>query len=99
MDSLKKELAGQYPQKEGFKIQASNVSAGLSSGDKWKKSLRAAILFAIVSGPFLYKLTNGLSQKFLGGKLELATQDGCPTPVGMVVHTVVFLILIRLLMK
>ncbi len=58
-------------------------------------TLRSIIIFLIVSLPFTYKTTNRL----LGGAVgRLADQSGCPTPLGLVIHSLVFGIIIYTLM-
>ena len=68
-----------------------------SNYDKWWISLRNALLFFIVSSPFLYKLVNQTLGKLLG--FSIATGSGCPTGTGLVLHTIVFAILLRGLME
>lgn len=49
-----------------------------------------AVLFGLLNSQFSYQLTNAIG---------LSTQQGgCPTPVGTVLHTVVFFIITYLLM-
>jgi hypothetical protein len=55
----------------------------------------SVIVFAIIASPFTYKLTN----RILGGVVgSLADPSGCPTILGLVVHSVVFGIIVFLLM-
>lgn len=54
----------------------------LSAGLKAKFSLYSALLFFLIANPITFKLTNSL----IGG---LAV-NGCPTAMGVLVHTVVF---------
>lgn len=70
---------------------------GLIFDDKQKLQLTilAALLFALISSPFLYKLVHSLLGKFLA----IALPSGCPTNVGLAVHTVVFALLFRLVME
>lgn len=51
-------------------------------------SLFAALLFIIISSQFVYKLTNGATNKVL--HLRLADSAGNPTRAGLVVHGIVF---------
>jgi hypothetical protein len=59
---------------------------------KLSATLQAVLLFFILSHPLTYKLTTSL----VGG---LASYSGCPTPLGLVVHAVVFGVIVRLLMN
>jgi hypothetical protein len=67
----------------------------VDSRKKWMISLLSAFIFFVISSPFLYKLTNSLA-KYL--KLQLASYDGAPTLLGLVVHAVVFMLIVRALM-
>lgn len=58
-------------------------------------TLRSIIIFLIVSLPFTYKTTNRL----LGGVVgRLADSSGCPTPLGLFIHALVFGIIVYTLM-
>ncbi len=63
--------------------------------DKWRYTLYTTIVFFIVVCPCTYKLTNKLFSKLLG---PIASANGCPTTVGIILHAVVFTLLLRLLM-
>jgi hypothetical protein len=66
----------------------------LSESDKWIVSLMSAILFVVISSPFMYRLTNSLTEA-MG---FVTSNNGCPKIEGLVLHTVVFALLVRLLM-
>jgi len=53
-----------------------------------KCALFATLLFFLVSSPDVYQLTRGLSGK------PLANEKGCPTPQGLIAHSLVFLVLL-----
>ena len=67
-----------------------------SNYDKWLISLRTAILFLIISSPFLYKLVNESLGKLFG--FSIATQSGCPSYSGLLLHSFVFAVLLRAIM-
>jgi hypothetical protein len=50
-------------------------------------TLQAVIVFLLVSIPFTYKLTNGLLGGIFG---KLADGSGCPTTLGLIVHSIVY---------
>lgn len=52
-------------------------------GRKESATLQAILLFYILSHPMVYRLTNSL----VGG---LASSGGCPTMLGLIVHSLVF---------
>ena len=56
-------------------------------------SLESAILFLIVSSPFVYMLTQRLFRNIV-----TISVNGCPTRSGLVLHSLVFGIIVYLLM-
>lgn len=64
--------------------------------DKWRWTLMTVVIFIIVVNPLTYMLMNGLF-KNVGMKLSSAT--GCPTVLGLVIHTIVFTLLLRGIME
>jgi hypothetical protein len=59
---------------------------------KWQISLFSALIFLLVVHPMTYKLT----QKLLGGVLgRIADTSGCPTTIGLALHTIVYILLVR----
>jgi hypothetical protein len=63
-----------------------------SSSMKWQITLFSALIFMVVVCPFTYKLT----QRLLGGILgKIAESNGCPTQIGLMLHTVVYILLVR----
>lgn len=59
---------------------------------KWQITLFSALIFLLVVHPMTYKLT----QKLLGGVLgKISDMSGCPTTLGLALHTVVYILLVR----
>jgi hypothetical protein len=59
---------------------------------KWRISIFSAFIFILVIHPYTYMLT----QKVLGGLLgNIANINGCPTTRGLILHTLVYVLLIR----
>ena len=59
-------------------------------------TLQSIVVFLIISAPMTYKITNGL----LGGLVgKLADSSGCPTTVGLIVHSIVFGLIVYGLMQ
>ena len=56
-------------------------------------SLESAVLFLIISSPFVYTLT----QKVFGKAFTVAN-NGCPTKAGLILHAVVFGLIVYALM-
>ena len=62
-----------------------------SSEQKWRISLFSAVLFLLVVHPMTYNLTNNL----LSGVIGPISLNGCPTNTGLILHTIVFILLVR----
>jgi len=58
-----------------------------SVSTKISATLQSIVVFLIISSPFTYKLTNGLLGGIIG---KLADGSGCPTMLGLIVHSLVF---------
>ena len=63
-----------------------------SSYKKWQISIFSALIFILVIHPYTYIFT----QKLLGGLLgKIADSNGCPTTLGLIIHTIVYILLVR----
>ena len=63
-----------------------------SSYKKWQITLFSAFIFILVINPYTYIFT----QKVLGALLgKIAEANGCPTTRGLVLHTLVYILLVR----
>lgn len=60
--------------------------------DKLIVTLLSGLIFLVISSPFLYSITR---QLYSG----IASRDGLATMTGLLIHTVVFMIIVRLLMR
>jgi len=59
---------------------------------KWQISIFSAFIFILVIHPYTYLLT----QKVFGGLLgKIAETNGCPTTRGLILHTLVYILLVR----
>ncbi len=59
---------------------------------KWQISIFSAFIFILVVHPYTYVLT----QKLFGGLLgKISESNGCPTTRGLVLHTIVYILLVR----
>jgi hypothetical protein len=67
-----------------------------TSKDKWIISIIGGLLFILLSSPFLYTAVNSVLHP-LG--LKTADGAGCPNIAGLLVHTAVFTLLTRVLMR
>jgi hypothetical protein len=68
-------------------------STFLPIGLKAKYSFYSALVFFLVANPETYKVTQTVF-----GSLFTVSNGGCPTPIGLMLHTVVFFIILLGLM-
>ncbi len=54
---------------------------------KLKGALIAGLMFFIISNPMVYKIVDDLAGGLLG---RIASPDGSPTTLGLIVHSAVF---------
>ncbi len=66
-----------------------------SSFQKWNITFFSAFIFLLVSNPYTYKITNSIFSRFLGP----VSTNGCPTIVGLLLHTIVYILLVRYSME
>jgi hypothetical protein len=69
------------------------MSSGLSLGLKAKYSFYSALVFFLIANPETYKMTQSLFGYFF-----TTSSGGCPTPFGLLLHTVLFFIVLLGLM-
>lgn len=63
-----------------------------SSSMKWQITFFSAFLFLLVVNPYTYQLTQRLLGTLVG---RLADGNGCPTWLGLFIHTIVYILLVR----
>lgn len=63
----------------------------LDNMKKWKYTLITTVIFLLVANPYTYILVNRL----IGNLVKIASPTGCPTLVGLIVHTIVFTFILR----
>lgn len=71
----------------------SSHSNGSSNLDKWRYTLITTVIFIIIGNPATYRITNKIFGKILGQVANPST--GCPTNVGIILHSVVFTLILR----
>jgi hypothetical protein len=64
--------------------------AELNLALKAKYSFYSTLIFFLIANPETYKLM----QQLLGRFLTIATDSGCPTPVGFFLHTILFFLVL-----
>lgn len=60
--------------------------------DKWRYSIYSGCIFIILSLPITYKY---MSYIYRG----ITDKKGCPTSLGVIIHAIVFILIIRLMMN
>ena len=63
-----------------------------SSYKKWQISIFSAFIFVLVIHPYTYKITQQIFGSILG---KIAEANGCPTIRGLILHTLVYILLVR----
>ena len=63
-----------------------------SSYKKWQISIFSAFIFVLVIHPYTYQLTQQMFGRILG---KIAEANGCPTIRGLILHTLVYILLVR----
>ena len=66
----------------------------VSESQKWMISFWSALLFLLIASPFMYRLTNKITS-LVGFE---TSSNGCPNIYGLILHTLVFALLVRLMM-
>jgi len=88
-----------HPTKKTWPMTTSSPSSLALSA-----TLQGAVLFALISSPWMYRTTQKLADMTINKLLKkrpitLANAEGLPTGVGLAVHTAVFSGLVLLAMK
>lgn len=63
----------------------------LSAIQKLTVSAITGLVFLIISSPFMYRLVNAITTKI---GFSVSDSEGCPTVVGLIVHTLVFILIV-----
>jgi len=66
----------------------------LSIGQKITYSFYSAMLFFFLSSPILYQFI----QKLYGSSITMS-DNGCPTYMGLIIHTILYFLIILILMS
>lgn len=77
-------------------VQVQQCNKPYTSKDKWIVSLIAGLLFLLIASPFLFSAVNGMTSSF---GLTISSKDGCPNLGGLLLHAILFMFIVRLLMR
>ena len=67
---------------------------GPSSTEKWMISIMSGLLFFLIASPYLYSIVNEL----VGLAGVSTAKNGCPNLAGLILHSIVFVLIVRLMM-
>ena len=63
-----------------------------SSYIKWKISIFSAFIFIVAVHPYTYMFTQRMLGSYVG---KIAEPNGCPTTRGLIIHTIIYILLVR----
>ena len=63
---------------------------------KWKITILSVFIFILIINPYTYMFTQKILGRFIG---KIADASGCPTLLGLLIHTIVYILLIRGVME
>ena len=67
------------------------------SEKKWSISMYSGLLFFIIASPVLFRLVNKLTMNL--GNINILNEDGYPNVVGLMLHSIVFVLIVRISME
>lgn len=67
-----------------------------TSKDKWIISIMAGLLFLLIASPFLYNFVNMVSTEVINIPTAV---DGNPNLLGLLINGLIFIVIIRLMMR
>jgi|694.fasta_scaffold01802_20 hypothetical protein len=68
-----------------------------NSEKKWSISMYSGLLFFILASPVLFRLVNKLTMNL--GNINILNEDGYPNVVGLMLHSIVFILIVRISME
>ena len=66
--------------------------------DKWIVAIIAGLLFLLISSPFFFSIINKFTSFAFFG-LNTTDSSGAPNLIGLVLHSLIFIIIVRTLMR
>lgn len=78
------------------RTKAHNCLKPYTTKDKWIVAMIGGLLFLLIGSPFLYEAVDSLTSSF---GMKIADADGCPNLGGIMLHSAIFMIVVRLLMR
>lgn len=96
VDEQQQQMPVMYPLPPDAETMKMICDSLLDDSQKWRISVLSGLVFLLISSPLLYRLTGSLGE-CLG--LSISSVSGCPTTLGLLLHTVVFVLVTKLLMN
>ena len=76
-----------------------NCKKPYTNRDKWAVAITFGLLFLVVSSPYTYGLSDALFSTIGLDTAHSTSYGAIPTVIGLIIHTVIFVLILRLLMK
>lgn len=64
----------------------------LQSSDKWRFTLYTVVMVVVLFNHYAFKFVDSILGKVIG---RISDNNGCPTMLGFIVHTLVFTLVLR----
>lgn len=72
-----------------------NCKKPYTDKDKWIVSIISGLIFLLIASPFLFSAVNDI----VGVVGFKTANSGCPTIGGLILHSIIFILIIRLIMR
>lgn len=69
-----------------------------TSGQKWWASVLLGFIFALISSPAAYNITSLITKNTIGLSSENFQSFYLPTLLGLIIHTIIFIIVVRIIL-
>jgi hypothetical protein len=76
-------------------INGNNNCTPPTSGHKWWASVILGLIFALISCPPAYQITSAVTNNVAGVNTMMGSG---PTLLGLIIHTIIFILIIRLIL-
>jgi hypothetical protein len=67
--------------------------------DKWAVAITFGLLFLVISSPYTYGLSDALFSTIGLDTAHSTSYGAVPTVIGLIIHAIIFVLILRLLMK
>lgn len=77
-------------------METQQCHAPYTSKDKWIVAIMSGLLFLLIASPFLYSAVSSVTSSF---GVPTATVSGSPNLLGLLIHALIFVVIVRLMMR